>query len=180
MPPLPSPSNSQVGERALFKWVIERRRDRLRANAARRGRTANAAYLRSARSAAANVKALTFPEFLQARPRISIRSPPRSTPDLLLDLLSDFPRSSHRSPPNLPLISFPISADLTFPELPQALLLTCWRRVALPPAADYAASAGKAAGDRNAPHGQLVRAVREVLGRGVLPAAERLDVFRCD
>ena len=115
----------EVGERALFKWVLDRRRERLRAAAARRPRSVPAAprAIPSAGGGGGFVNGLTFAEFLQA------------------------------------------------------LLLTCWRRVALPPPDDYVAAAGRPAGSSGAPKGMLVRAVREVLGRAVLPAAERLDVL---
>ena len=114
----------EVGERALFKWILERRRERLRAAAARR---------------------------------------PRSVPAAQRVISS---AGGGGGPPGL-----------TFAEFLQALLLTCWRRVALPPPDDYAAAAGRPAGSSGAPKGMLVRAVREVLGRAVLPAAERLDVL---
>lgn len=74
---------------------------------------------------------------------------------------------------------------MSFGEFLQALLLACWRRVAAPSAADLAAAGEHArvavtaagAGPVVPSKGALARAVRDVLGRGVLPHAARLDVL---
>ena len=67
---------------------------------------------------------------------------------------------------------------LSFSEFVQALLLASWRRVALPTPAELAARSSGGEGPwAGSPHGAMSRAVREVIGRGVLPHASKLDVL---
>ena len=69
---------------------------------------------------------------------------------------------------------------MSFAEFLQAVLLACWRRVVQPMDGDGAAAGGS---NGSAPRsgvtakGAMLRAVKEVVGRGIVPHAARLDVF---
>ena len=81
----------------------------------------------------------------------------------------------HRSELSSPKIG------LSFSEFLQALLLACWRRVAVPSPAERAAtmtagaSSSATSGAPNA--GAMRRAVREIVTRGILPHANRVDTL---